>query len=539
MQYHMFLSLLLVSSSHTRRFIAPKVRNLSSITKPIMSEIYDDAAKRLREINALEGISGLLGWDEMVMLPSGSSGCRGDQKSALAGVLYDKKTDPTLGKILTELKADPSKLNNVQAAVVRDAHKEYIRSSAIPKELAQRMAQLETTGYEAWVEARKSSDFSKFSTSLQDWVDCNRQRAAHIDPNTPAYDVLLDMYEKGMVTSRLDEVFNEVRAGLVPLIAELKSRGTAPDATWLTREYDLDIQAKLCRQIALDLGFDIEKCRLDVSVHPFTGGSHPTDVRMTTRFKKEDLTEGITGAIHETGHAMYEQGRNLEPEWKDLPVSAAMSMGVHESQSLLWERMVGLSRPFQSYLLPKIREHFPDFPAQATPEALYTAQNTIREPSLIRVESDELTYTLHVILRYEIEKGLIDGTIKVADVPALWNEKMQSYLGATPPTDAQGCLQDIHWAGGAMGYFPTYTLGAMYAAQIFETAKTHIPDLENQISNGDFQPLKLWLNERIHKIGSLYASGDELMVAVTGKALDPQVYLRYLRSKYSEIYKLV
>jgi carboxypeptidase Taq len=441
--------------------------------------------------------------------------------------------------MLAELKtAGSSELTQVQAAVVRDAHKEYIRSSAIPKDLAQRMAMLETTAYEAWVDARKNADFSKFSASLQEWVDVNRERAAFIDPAAPAYDVLLDIYEKGMLTSRLDEVFTEARNGLVPLIAELKSKGTAPDAAWLNREYDLDTQAKLCRQIAIDLGFDMEKGRLDVSVHPFTGGSHPTDVRMTTRFKKDDITEGITGAIHETGHAMYEQGRNLEPEWKDLPVSAAMSMGVHESQSLLWERMVGLSKPFQSYLLPKLREFFPDFPAGATTQSLYEAQNTIREPSLIRVEADELTYTLHVILRYEIERGLIDGSIRVADVPAIWNAKMQEYLGATPPNDASGCLQDIHWAGGAMGYFPTYTLGAMYAAQIYETARAAIPNLEESLSKGEFAPLRLWLNEKIHRVGSLYASGDELMVAVTGKPLDPQVYLRYLRSKYAEIYKL-
>ena len=501
-------------------------------------ELYSETAKSLREITALEGISRILGWDEMVMLPSGSSGSRADQKSALAGVIYDKRTNAKLGENLSELKSVSSSLSAVRAAVVRDAHKEFVNSAAIPKNLAQRMATLESTAYEAWVEARKTSDFSKFSSSLQEWVDVNRQRAACIDPTAPAYDVLLDMYEKGMKASRIDEVFNEVRAGLVPLIEELKTKGTPPDATWLQRDYDLDAQAKLCRQIALDLGFDIEKGRLDVSVHPFTGGSGPTDTRMTTRFKKDDLTEGLTGAIHETGHAMYEQGRNMDPEWKDLPVNQALSMGVHESQSLLWERMVALSRPFQTYLLPKIKEFFPDFPEVATVEKLYEAQNTIREPSLIRVEADELTYTLHVILRYEIERGLVDGSVQVADVPALWNAKMQSYLGATPPNDAAGCLQDIHWAGGAMGYFPTYTLGAMYAAQIFEKAREEIPNLEESLSKGEFSPLRCWLNEKIHRVGSLHASGDELMIAVTGKALDPQVYLSYLRKKYTEIYKL-
>eukprot|EP00600_Ochromonadales_sp_CCMP1393_P007475 CAMPEP_0174963988 /NCGR_PEP_ID=MMETSP0004_2-20121128/5632_1 /TAXON_ID=420556 /ORGANISM="Ochromonas sp., Strain CCMP1393" /LENGTH=515 /DNA_ID=CAMNT_0016212667 /DNA_START=145 /DNA_END=1692 /DNA_ORIENTATION=- len=502
------------------------------------ADVYTDTSKMLREITALEGISGLLQWDEMVMLPGASGGSRGDQKSALAGVIYDKKTDASLGANLKRLKEATNELNNVQSAVVRDAYKEYMRTVSIPKELAQKIAQLETSAYESWVEARQTSDFSKFAPSLQEWVDVNRQRAAHMDPTQPAYDVLLDMFEKGMKTERLNEVFTEVRAGLVPLIQELKTKGTSPDADWLQGEYDTTIQAKLCREIALDLGFDIEKGRLDVSVHPFTGGSHPTDVRMTTRFKSNDLTEGLTGAIHETGHAMYEQGRNQEPEWKDLPVSLAMSMGVHESQSLLWERMVALGKPFQKYLLPKIQQYFPSFKADATPEMLYAAQNTLRDPSLIRVESDEVTYTLHVILRYEIESGLIDGSINVSDVPAVWNAKMQEYLGTTPPDDAKGCLQDIHWAGGAMGYFPTYTLGAMYATQIYECARSQIPDLETAIAKGEFGPLRTWLNEKIHRVGSLYASGDELMVAVTGKPLDPQVYLTYLRSKYAEIYKL-
>lgn len=503
-----------------------------------ITETYNDTSKKLREISALDGISGLLGWDEMVMLPPGSGGSRGDQKAALAGVIYDKKTDPVLASNLNKLMSAKEALTDVQAANVRDAHKLVVQETAVPKELAQKIATLETTAYEAWIGARKNADFSAFAPSLQEWVDVNRAKAGHIAPEKPAYDVLLDMYEKGMTSSRVNEVFSEVRAGLVPLISALKTRGTPPDAAWLNGEYDVDIQAKMCRQIALDLGFDIDKGRLDVSVHPFTGGSHPTDVRMTTRFKPHDLTEGLTGAIHETGHSMYEQGRNLSPEWKDLPVSLALSMGIHESQSLLWERMVALGKPFQTYLLPKIREFFPEFPADATEDKLYAAQNTMRNPSLIRVESDELTYTLHVILRYEIESGLIDGSVAVADVPALWNSKMQSYLGATPTDDAQGCLQDIHWAGGAMGYFPTYTLGAMYATQIYECALASIPGLEDSIAKGEFAPLRLWLNEKIHRVGSFYPSGDELMVAVTGKPLDPQVYLNYLKKKYAAIYKV-
>ncbi|KAG2426831.1 hypothetical protein HXX76_012882 [Chlamydomonas incerta] len=498
---------------------------------------YEALCERLKELSALGGISGLLGWDEMVMMPPGAANSRGAQKSALAGVMYDKKTDPTLGALLEALKKAPAgSLDAVAAAVVRDAAKDYIKATALPKELAQRIARLETDAYAAWVKAKQASDFSIFAPFLKEWVEVNREKARLIDPAAPPYDVLLDDYEKGLTSARLDEVFAQVREGLVPLIAAIKSRGAKLDDSWTHGEFDLEAQAALCKKIALDLGFDTEHGRLDVSVHPFTGGAHPTDVRMTTRFKKEDVMEGITGAIHETGHALYEQGRNLE--YDGLPVNSALSMGVHESQSLLWERMVGLSRPFAVYLLPLLKERFPATFGAATAEQLYAAENTIREPSLIRVESDEVTYPLHIILRYELERGLMDGSVAVDDIPRLWNEKMQSYLGATPPSDAKGCLQDVHWSAGLFGYFPTYTLGAMYATQIYAAAAKDLPGLEDQIRAGDFAPLKSWLNAKIHKLGSLHASGDELMTAATGGPLDPAVFLTYLNTKYSELYKL-
>ena len=261
---------------------------------------------------------------------------------------------------------------------------------------------------------------------------------------------------------------------------------------------------------------------------------------MTTRFKGEDVTEGLTGAIHETGHSLYEQQRNLGEEWRDLPVSAAMSMGVHESQSLLWERMVALSRPFQSYLLPRLQQAFPQHEALRgrSAEDLYRAMNLVREPSMVRVEADEVTYTLHVILRYEIERGLVNGEIAVGDVPGVWAEKMTAYLGQAPASDAQGCLQDVHWSAGAMGYFPTYSLGAMFACQIFETARAELPGLDNDIAAGKFSELKAWLGEKIHCSGSFHVSGDALMEAVTGRPLDPAVYLKYLTDKYTDIYRL-
>lgn len=285
------------------------------------------------------------------------------------------------------------------------------------------------------------------------------------------------------------------------------------------------------------LGFDLEKGRLDVSVHPFTGGAHPTDVRMTTRFKPNEFKEGLTGAIHETGHALYEQGRN--PQYDGLPVSQAAGMAVHESQSLLWERMVGLSQPFAAYLLPKLKAAFPGvLPDDKTPEDLYAALNVVKERSMIRVEADEVTYPLHIILRFEIEQALVEGSLDVDDVPEVWRQKMVEYLGIEPSDDAEGCLQDMHWSCGLAGYFPTYSLGAMAAVQIFQAAQAALPDLDAEIAAGNFGTLRAWLREKIHEVGSLYPTADELLVAVTGKPLEPEVFLTYLKQKYSKLYKL-
>jgi len=515
------------------------------------SNLYSQVTTKLKEINYLQGIVGLLTWDEMTYMPPGAAQCRGTQNSVMAGIIYDKSTDKELGEMLQMLKVAPQEqLNEVQRALIRDEHLKYTKNTALPKELVQKLAQLETDSYNAWVEARKTAEFGKFAPFLQEWVVASLQKARYINPNEKPYDVLLQDFEKGMTSDRLDEIFLEIRNGLVQLIADIRASRTLPDTAWMRGgSFDTELQSQLCKGISIDLGFDESNGRLDASVHPFTGGAHPTDVRMTTRFKANDITEGLTGCIHETGHALYEQGRNLSPDWKDLSVSGPLSMGIHESQSLLWERMVGLSKPFQRYLLPKLQAIFPDKFSDRTPEDLYLAMNCIKDPSIIRLESDEVTYTMHIILRYEIEKGLLDGSIPVEEVPAVWNSKMKEYLGVEVMDDAQGCLQDIHWAGGAFGYFPTYSLGAMYACQLYACAKEQVdvaskstctkgPTLEENIALGNFAVLKNWLNKNVHKLGSVPASGDELMERVTGNRLQPETFLNYLRCKYTEIYKL-
>lgn len=501
-------------------------------------EDYESLVKKLRDTASLAGISGLLGWDEMVLLPTLSGECRAQQKAALAGVIHERSVDPNLGILLSRLeKADGAELNTWEAACVREAAKEYKKNTAVTEDLVRREAALESKGYLQWVKAREANDFQQFAPVLKEWIEIRKERAALVDPSKPAYDVLADDYSAGLTASRVTEIFDQVKEGLIPFLAELNAKGSAPDNTWLSGDFEISKQEALCRDIAVAIGFDLEKGRLDVSVHPFTGGSHPTDVRMTTRFKQNDVTEGLTGAIHETGHALYEQGRNLE--FDGLPVNSAAGMAIHESQSLLWERMVALSLPFSAYLLPKLHETFPGaFPSSKTPKDLYNALNVVKKESLIRVESDEVTYPMHIILRFEIEKALVEGEMTVDEIPAVWNAKMEEYLSVCPPSDAQGCLQDVHWSAGLFGYFPTYTLGAMSAVQIYETAKEQLPTLEQDIENGNFKPLKEWLNKHVHTLGSLYPTADDLLVAVTGKPLDPQIFIRYIKKKYSAIYNI-
>lgn len=510
----------------------------STTTVSRVRQDYECLVKKLRDTSSLAGISGLLGWDEMVQLPSGAGECRAQQKAALAGVIHERSVDPEIGDILNRIeKADSSELSSWEAACVREAAREYKKNTAVTEDLVRREAALESKGYLQWVKAREANDFQQFAPVLKEWIEIRKERAALVDPSKPAYDVLADDYSAGLTAARVTEIFDQVKQGLIPFLAELNSRGTAPDNSWLTGDFDISKQEALCRDIAVAIGFDLNKGRLDVSVHPFTGGTHPTDVRMTTRFKKDDVTEGLTGAIHETGHALYEQGRNLE--YDGLPVNSAAGMAIHESQSLLWERMVALSLPFSAYLLPKLHEAFPGaFPSSKTPVDLYNALNVVKKESFIRVESDEVTYPMHIILRFEIEKALVEGEISVNDIPSIWNAKMKEYLNISPSSDAQGCLQDVHWSAGLFGYFPTYTLGAMSAVQIYETAKEQLPSLEKDIEEGNFKPLKEWLNKKVHSLGSLYPTADDLLVAVTGKPLDPQVFLTYLKNKYSNIYNI-
>ncbi|KAG0067701.1 hypothetical protein BGZ90_000879, partial [Linnemannia elongata] len=486
--------------------------------------------------------------------------------STLAGVSHEMQTSSVLGSLLEELEQRQdlsAELNPYELANIRLSRKTYKEETLLPVELVKANAALNSKSVGAWVEARKESDFSKFAPFLQDQVNILRQKVSYkmkggvceearkINEKARAslglteadecykgyYQALLNDYEPGFKDDRLQALFSDLKQNLVPLIAKIKAKNFQHDNSYIEGDFDVKKQTEFSHRISKQIGFDTDAGRLDVSTHPFTGGAHPTDVRMTTRYTINNFQEGITGTIHETGHSLYEQGRNKE--YVDTPVSQALSLGVHESQSLLWERMVALSKPFWTYTLPLLKEQFPDREdlQAVTPEQYYNAFNRV-EPGFIRIEADEVTYPMHVILRYEIEKALVEGDIQVADVPDLWNAKMKEYLGLEVTEDRIGCLQDTHWAVGLIGYFPTYTLGSIYAVQIFATAKEAIPNLDEHLAKGEFPVLKEWLNKNVHEQGSLRESGDDLIFDLTGKHLDSSLYVKYLTDKYTAIYDL-
>lgn len=500
-----------------------------------MNQHYQHLVQKLEEIAHLNGVMSTIGWDQEVMLPTGATEVRAKQISALAGVIHERMTDPELGDCLAELgdeRADA--FNAFERCNIREAQRSYELETKVPKRLVQELAELSSRGQGIWVRARQENKFPDFAPVIKRFLDLKKEWAQCVSPELKPYDANIDLFERGTTMAMITPVFDRLKEELIPLIHRIQDHPYQPDASFLQGRFAIDKQELLARKISQDIGFNFAQGRMDVSVHPFCGGSHPTDVRITTRYKDSNFVESLYAVIHETGHALYEQGR--PHAMGNLPASESLTMGIHESQSLFWERMIAQSRFFCAHYLETIRATFPDPLQSATVDSFYRAINTCK-PGFIRVEADEVTYPLHIILRYEIEKGLFDGSMRVDDLPEIWNELMMKYLGIQPPTDTLGVLQDSHWSGGAFGYFPSYTLGAMYACQFYNTLLSEQPDIERNISEGHFAPIKHWLNEKIHSHGRLYTP-QELVHRVTGEPLNPDHFINHLKLKYSEIYDL-
>jgi carboxypeptidase Taq len=400
----------------------------------------------------------------------------------------------------------------------------------LPARLVTERAQAVALAQGAWEEARPKNDFAGFLPHLEKVVSLTREMAERLK-TTSAYDALLDEYEPGMTEAELKRIFADLKGRLIPLLDALRGAPKRPDDSILHRDYPKEKQRAFCRRMVGDMGFDLDAGRLDESAHPFTNGTF-RDVRLTTRYMEDFLQAALFGAMHEAGHGIYEQG--LDPERFRDPAGQACSLGIHESQSRFWENIIGRSRPFWEFYFNPLKETFPGSLGNVSAEAFYGAVNSVK-PSLIRVEADEATYNLHILVRFDIESDLLAGKVQPRELPALWNAKMKEYLGITPPDDRDGVLQDIHWSAGLIGYFPTYALGNLYAAQFREALLKEVPDLSARLAKGDLLVVKRWLNENIHRHGRLLLS-NELCIKVTGEPLSAQPFIRYLKEKYAEIY---
>jgi carboxypeptidase Taq len=490
----------------------------------------------LGEVHDLEKAAALLNWDMQTYMPRGGTSARSHQSATLSRLAHDKFTADEIGRLLEDLEAatrsQPYEDDTV--SLLRVTHREYDRARRLPGELVQDLAQTEGLAMPAWAQARAESTFELFEPHLEKIIQLKRREANYVGYQDRMYDALLDTYEPGMKTARVQAIFDDVRKELVPLVRAISGRGDVVDDSVLAREYDERKQWDLSLEALRLIGFEFVNGRQDKSVHPFTTSFSNRDVRVTTRLSRKYFPMALFGSLHEGGHALYEQGS--PDKFNRTPLEGGASLGVHESQSRLWENLVGRSRAFWEFFFTRFRDTFPEAVDGTGREMVYRAVNRVC-PSLIRVEADEVTYNLHIMLRFQIENALLEGKIAVRDVPEAWNVAMQEFLGITPPDVAQGALQDIHWSHGAIGYFPTYALGTFFSVQLFDRARADIPDLYARFARGDLGALLGWLREHVHRHGRKFTL-DELAQRITGEPLQTRSYIHYLKDKYGEIYDL-
>lgn len=501
-------------------------------------QLYDELVAELKKTATLSSCASLLSWDEQTYLPAGGAEHRAAQLSLLAGIVHRRATAPRIGELLGELETSGGlgEEDSPTAVNVREARRSYDRATKLPQELVEELSRVTSLAQQAWVRAKKESDFPGFRTWLEKIVALKREEAQAIghDEGGVLYDALLDDYEPRMKSDQVQSVFEPLRDELVQLVGEITGSGRRPDVSILERRYPVEAQREFAKEAAGAIGFDFHRGRLDVAPHPFCSGIGPGDCRLTTRYNERHFPGAFFGVLHEAGHGMYEQG--LDPQLWGTPMGDSVSLGIHESQSLTWEDWVGGSRGFWRRFYEPAQKAFPEALGGVAFDDFYFAINDVR-PTYIRVEADEVTYSLHIMLRFELEQKLLTGDLPPGDVPGVWNKRFEEYLGIGVPDDARGCLQDIHWSGGLVGYFPTYALGKLYAAQFFEAAKAELGDLEEMFSRGEFAPLKEWLNRNIHRRGMQYPA-NRLVEVVTGEPLSHRPFIEHLRRKYGELYAL-
>ncbi|MBZ4421038.1 carboxypeptidase M32 [Myxococcus sp. RHSTA-1-4] len=485
---------------------------------------------RMQELRDLQGLIGLATWDQETYLPAKAGPARAHQLSTLQGLHHERLVDPRLGEALA--KASTQDLSEDERAMVRVLSRDREREVRVPSDLVKALAEAQSRALHAWREARKERRFALFQPALRRLLELRREQADAYGHGGERYDALLEGHEPGMRVERLTPVLTALREHLIPMVGKLAGARREVPRLFDGRRYDKDAQWAFTLRLLKDMGFDLEAGRQDLSIHPFTGGTHPLDVRLTTHVDESTPLPAIFSTIHEAGHGLYEQG--FAPEHYRTPLASAPSMGLHESQSRLWENIVGRSRPFWEHYFPALRAAFPEALAGVDLDGFHMAVNEV-SPSLIRIESDEVTYNLHIVLRYELELLLVRDELPLEDLPAAWNARMEKYLGITPPDDTRGVLQDIHWAWGELGYFPTYSLGNLYAASLYRAAERALPDLTGHLRRGELLPLRDWLRTHVHSQG-FRLPAEELVRGVTGHGLSDTDFLAYLKSKYGALY---
>jgi len=492
--------------------------------------------EKLQEIYHIGSAIAVLHWDMEVFMPPKGAESRAKTIANLSGILHEKFVSKEFSISIKKAKAhlDAENLDDEDSAIVRELWREHERQIKLPVAFVKEMSQVCSEGHNIWIKAREKSDFKIFLPVLKKIVALKRKEAELVGYKKSPYDALLDAYEPYSTSEEISMIFEELKNFLVPFLKKISEAKGKVNPDILKGNFPIEGQKKFNEEMAKKIGFDFEAGRLDSSAHPFSTGFHPHDVRITTRFKKENVLDSFYSVIHETGHALYEQG--LDPKHFGTPLGESVSLGIHESQSRLWENNIARSKNFWEYFFPKLQKRFPEPFSKIKFDDFYRAINFV-QPSLIRVEADEVTYGLHIILRFEIEKELIEGSIEAEDLPKIWNAKMKEYLGVKVPNDANGVLQDVHWSGGSVGYFPSYALGNLYAAQFFQAAKNELIDLEKEIAAGEFSHLREWLRKKIHIHGKMF-SADQLVREVTGEPLTSKYFVEYLKEKYGEIYKI-
>jgi carboxypeptidase Taq len=500
------------------------------------ARLYRQACDHNRQTALLGSIQAVLEWDERTMLPSSAAEYRAEQIVLLSGLGHQRQTDPRYGEWLGRLAASPLATDPYSdaGATIRELRRQYDRAVKLPQSLVEAIARAGVLGQHAWQEARRTARFSLFQPCLEEMLALKRQQAEALGYPQSPYDALLDEYEPGALASDLTRILAALGNELAPLVAEIHESGRRGDLSVLQRHFPPEAQEAFGRETAARIGFDFQRGRLDPTVHPFCTRLGPHDCRITTRYHPQHFNAAFFGILHEAGHALYEQG--LSAQHFGLPLGSAVSLGIHESQSRLWENMVGRSFPFWQYLYGDAQRRFPESLGDVPRESFFFAVNDVR-PSLIRVEADEATYNLHILIRFELEQALLTDDLRVADLPGAWNAAYQKYLSVEPRDDAGGVLQDVHWSAGLIGYFPTYALGNLAAAQFYAAADEELGGLDQKIAEGQFLPLREWLRDKVYSPGQRYPAG-ELIRRATGRPLSHQPLIQYLRAKLGPLYGL-